>query len=163
MLTLQEQIGHTSIQIIFQTFLRFVVFLLISVCGTFLSKLASTQVFQINILFLSNYYRQVINYYDKVNLLCFNPVLFFFQLLQSGSSEYHVILGAKCLQITSEEFISPREDVSFARKTELKNFLTSRVLPDIFTLLLRKLLLQLVLCLSYHKKILLYIYKKKTC
>lgn len=62
-----------------------------------------------------------------------------FKLLQSGSSEYHVILGAKCLQITSEEFISPREDVSFARKTELKNFLTSRVLPDIFTLLLRAL------------------------
>lgn len=88
----------------------------------------------------------------------FQSCIILFQLLQSGSSEYHVILGAKCLQITSEEFISPREDVSFARKTELKNFLTSRVLPDIFTLLLRKLLLQLVLSLSYHKKILLYIY-----
>lgn len=90
----------------------------------------------------------------------FQSCIIFFQLLQSGSSEYHVILGAKCLQITSEEFISPREDVSFARKTELKNFLTSRVLPDIFTLLLRKLLLQLVLSLSYHKKS-CYIYKKK--
>ncbi|KAI5746072.1 hypothetical protein M8J76_016957 [Diaphorina citri] len=59
-----------------------------------------------------------------------------FKLLQSSSNEFHVILGAKFLQITSEEFLSPREDISYSRKNEVKNFFQSRVVPDIFTLLL---------------------------
>uniref|UniRef100_A0A8D8VFL5 Exportin-6 n=2 Tax=Cacopsylla melanoneura TaxID=428564 RepID=A0A8D8VFL5_9HEMI len=62
-----------------------------------------------------------------------------FKLLQSSNNEFHIILGAKFLQITSEEFLSPREDISYARKNELKNFLQTRVVPEIFASLLRAL------------------------
>lgn len=60
------------------------------------------------------------------------------QLLQNTTNSFQVILGAKFLKITSEEFLSPRDDISYTRMSELRSFLQARVVPDIFTLLLSK-------------------------